>query len=147
MKKIAFLVVNICIALCVVAQTQQGIVKTIGKSGKKGEPLSGVTIRVKGEHNAVVSKTKGRFSINMKGKKNGDSYTLQQVQKKGYELNDPGTVGRNYAFSTSVPLTIVMVSKAQLQAETQRIENNAYNVAEKNYKAKMELLEDRKSVV
>ena len=141
MKKIAFLVACISLALCAVAQTQQGYVRTIGKPGKKGVALSGVTVRAKGNHNAVVSKSNGRFSIKMKGLKNGDAYSLQQVQKNGYELNDASTIGRQYAFSSTVPLTIVMISTAQLQADKQRIENNAYAVAEKNYKAKMAKLE------
>ena len=141
MKKITLLVVCISLALCALAQTQQGYVKTIGKQGKKGVALSGVTVRAKGNHNAVVSKSNGRFSMKMKGLKNGDAYSLQQVQKNGYELNDAGTIGRQYAFSATVPLTIVMVSTAQLQADIQRIENNAYAVAEKNYKAKMAKLE------
>ncbi len=141
MKKIALLLACISLALGAFAQTQQGYVKTIGKPGKKGVALSGVTVRAKGNHNAVVSKSNGRFSMKMKGLKNGDAYSLQQVQKKGYELNDAGTLGRQYAFSSIVPLTIVMVSTAQLQADIQRIENNAYAVAEKNYKAKMAKLE------
>ena len=109
------------------AQTQQGIVKTIGKPGHKGQALSGVTVRVKGEHNAAVSRADGTFSLAMSGKKNGQPYTLQQVQKSGYELNEKMVLGRQYAFSSTVPLTIVMVSTAQLQADKQRIEQNAYH--------------------
>ncbi len=142
MKRIVyFLLVTIIVAFSSIAQTQQGYVRTIGKPGKNGVALSGVTVRAKGNHNAVVSKSNGRFSMKMKGLKNGDAYSLQQVQKNGYELNDAGTIGRQYAFSSTVPLTIVMVSTAQLQADKQRIENNAYAVAEKNYKAKMAKLE------
>ena len=44
-------------------------------------------------------------------------------------------------FSDKVPLTIVMVSTKQVQADKQRIENNAYKTAEKNYKTQMALLE------
>ena len=144
MKKLLLTAVVCVVAsltLTLTAQTQQGYVKTIGKPGKKGVALSGVTVRVKGEHNAVVSKADGKFSMTMPGKKNGQPYTLQQVQKAGYELNEKGVVGRQYAFSSTVPLTIVMVSTAQLQADKQRIENNAYKTAEKNYKAKMAKLE------
>ncbi len=65
------------------------------------------------------------------------------MQKQGYELNDRGVIGRQYAYSPTVPLTIVMVSSAQLQANKQRIENNAYKTAEKNYKAKMAKLEQQ----
>ena len=126
------------------AQTQQGFVKTLGRPDKKGEALSGVSVRVKGEHNAVLSKNDGTFSMLMAGKKVGDSYSLQQVQKTGYELNEMGVIGRQYAFSDKVPLNIVMVSTSQLQADKQRIENNAYKVAEKNYHVKMAQLEKDK---
>ncbi len=132
-------------ALCATAQTQQGYVKTIGKPGKKGQPLSGVTVRVKGGHNAVVSKGDGTFSMALPGQRNGQAYVLQQVQKQGYELNDRGVIGRQFAFSSTVPLTIVMVSSSQLQADKQRIENNAYKTAEKNYKAKLAKLEKQLS--
>ena len=62
------------------AQTQQGYVKTLGRPEKKGEALGGVTIRVKGEHNPVVSDHDGTFSLLLADKKNGDAYSLQQVK-------------------------------------------------------------------
>ena len=34
----------------------------------------------------------------MTGNKEGDAYALQQVQKQGYELNEHGIIGRQYAF-------------------------------------------------
>ena len=123
------------------AQTQQGYVKTLGRPNQKGVALSGVSIRVRGGHNAVLSNTQGFFSMMMAGKKEGDAYALQQVQKQGYQLNDENMIGHQYAFSSKVPLTIVMVSTKQLQADKQRIENNAYKSAEKNYKTQMALLE------
>lgn len=126
------------------SQTQEGYVKTLGRPNKKGVALSGVSIKVKGEHNPVLSKNDGYFSMLMTNKKNGDSYSLQEVRKNGYELNEPGIIGRQYTFSDRVPLTIVMVSSSQLQADKQRIENNAFKTAEKNYKAKLALLEDQK---
>ena len=132
------------ITISALAQTQYGFVKTLGRPDKMGEALSGVSVRVKGGHNAVLSKNDGTFSMLMTGKKVGDSYSLQQVQKTGYELNEMGVIGRQYAFSDKVPLTIVMVSISQLQADKQQIENNAYKVAEKNYHAKMAQLEKDK---
>ena len=146
MKRLLF-TIWLCLltAMTVTAQTQQGYVKTLGRPGKKGVALSGVTVRVKGEHNAVVSKPDGTFSLMMSGKKNGHPYILQQVQKNGYELNEKDVIGRQYAFSTTVPLTLVMASTSQLQADKQRIENNAYNAAEKSYKDKMAKLEKQLS--
>lgn len=126
------------------SQNQQGYVKTLGRPNQKGQALSGVSVRAKGAHNAVLSKNDGTFTMVMTGKKDGDSYALQQVQKTGYELNDVGMIGRQYAFSTKVPITIVMVSQQQLQEDKLRIENKAYEKAEKNYKDKLTALEQQK---
>ncbi len=129
------------LSLPVMAQVQKGYVKSLGRPGVKGAALQGVSIRVRGVHNAVVSAQTGTFSIAMTGKKAGDAYALQSVKKAGYELIEAGMIGRNYAFSPSVTMQIVMVNSSQLQADKQRIENNAYKAAEKNYKAKMTALE------
>ena len=139
------IILGVLLGLPAFGQTQQGHVKTLGRPDKKGEPLSGVSIRVKGEHNYVLSEKDGTLTLLLTGKKNGDAYTLQEVKKKGYELNETDVIGRQYAYSDKVPLTIVMVSSAQLQADKQRIENNAFKVAEKNYKTKLELLEKQKA--
>ena len=128
----------------VYAQTLEGYVKTLGRLDKKGVSLSGVSIKVKGEHNPVLTKKDGTFSILYVGKKEGDAYSLQEVLKKGYELNEPDIIGRPFAFSKRVRQTIVMVSSAQLQADKLRIENNAYRTAEKNYKNQLALLEKQK---
>lgn len=53
------------------AQTQQDYVKTLGRPNQKGVALSSVSIRVKGGHNAVLSKDKGFFSMIMSGRKKG----------------------------------------------------------------------------
>lgn len=127
------------------AQSQEGYVKTLGRPDKKGKALSGVTIRVKGQHNPVVSGQDGTFSITMSDKKNGDPYCLQQVRKNGYELNEPTLIGRQQAFSDKVPLTIVMVSPDQIETDKTRIEEKAQQVAAKNYEARLALLEQQLS--
>lgn len=127
------------------AQTQEGYVKTLGRPNQKGMPLSGVSVRVAGEHNPVLSKNDGTFVMLNVGTKTGKAYFLQEVQKKGYELNEPDIIGRPIAYSDKVKLTIVMVSSSQLQADKQRIENNAYFVAEKNYKTRLAALEKEKN--
>lgn len=127
-------------AIACLAQNQSGMVKTLGRPAQKGVPLAGVTVRIAEAHNAVVSGKDGAFSLPM-NKKDGESFVIRQVQKAGYELNDRDLIGRKYAFSSTHPITIVMVSAKQLQAEKARIENNAYSVAEKNYKNKLAALE------
>ena len=127
-------------AIACLAQNQSGMVKTLGRPAQKGVPLAGVTVRIAEAHNAVVSGKDGAFSLPI-NKKDGESFVIRQVQKAGYELNDRDLIGRKYAFSSTHPITIVMVSAKQLQAEKARIENNAYSVAEKNYKNKLAALE------
>ena len=127
-------------AIACLAQNQSGMVRTLGRPAQKGVPLAGVTVRIAEAHNAVVSGKDGAFSLPM-NKKDGESFVIRQVQKAGYELNDRDLIGRKYAFSSTHPITIVMVSAKQLQAEKARIENNAYSVAEKNYKNKLAALE------
>ena len=127
-------------AIACLAQNQSGMVKTLGRPAQKGVPLAGVTVRIAEAHNAVVSGKDGSFSLPI-NKKDGESFVIRQVQKAGYELNDRDLIGRKYAFSSTHPITIVMVSAKQLQAEKAKIENNVYSVAEKNYKNKLAALE------
>ena len=136
-----FLFLLLALPAMAFGQTQQGYVKTLGRGDRAGEPLGGVTVRVKGEHNAALSRDDGTFSFVLAGRKNGDAYVLQQVRKQGYELNEQGVIGRQQAFSDHVPLTLVMVNTAELQAEKLRIEKRAFETAERNYKSRLALLE------
>lgn len=122
------------------AQAQQGFVKTIGRPDKPGVPLANVTVRMRGVVNAVLTKTDGKFSIPMPGKKNGDVIILQSARKSGYELVDPSLVGRQQVFSKTVPIEIMMVSSAELAANRQRIERIAYQKAENNFQARLKEL-------
>ncbi len=122
------------------AQQVQGYVKTIGRPGKPGAPVPNTTIRWKGTVNSTVSGKDGRFTSTMPGKKDGDAIVLQSVNKQGYELQDKGIIGRPLVFSTTVPIVITMVSTAQLQADKHRIEQNAYQISERNYKKKISQL-------
>lgn len=143
MKRLLFVGALILAVLFASAQTQQGYVRTLGRPEKAGEPLGEVTVKVRGQHNTVKSNSNGNFEMVLEGLHNGDAYALQQVRKNGYELNESDLIGRPLAFSDKVPLTIVMVSSTQLQADKQRIENNAYKTAEKNFKAQYNLLEQQ----
>ena len=65
MKRLCTLYIICCLTLSSLAQTQLGYVKTLGRPNQKGIALSGVTVRVKGEHNAVLSKADGTFSMHI----------------------------------------------------------------------------------
>ena len=132
------------LALPLSAQVQQGYVKTLGRPGVPGKPLQGVTVRVRGVMNALVSDANGSFKIQATGKKDGDAIIINSVRKNGYELKDKDIVGRTIVFSSRVPIQLVMVSSAQLAADKKRIEDNAYKVAETNYKKKLAALDKQK---
>lgn len=144
MKRLFLLSIQFFMLLTMLAQTQQGIVKTIGRPNKPGVPLANVTIRMRGMFNAVVSSQDGTFSLLMTGKKDGDAIILQSVQKTGYELKDRELTGRSLVFSSQVPIEILMVDQRQLAADKQRIEENAYRVAERNYQKKLKVLDDQR---
>lgn len=143
MKRLLWITLCACMTFCALAQKQQGIVRTIGRPEKPGAPVANVIIRWQGMFNAVISNANGQFTVIMPGKKNGDEIVLQSVSKNGYELKDKGVIGRPQVFSTTVPIEIVMVNKAQLQADKKRIEDKAYKVAEKNYNKKLKEFEKK----
>lgn len=125
----------------IIAQTQQGFVKTIGRPGKPGVPLENVTIQMVGMVNATTSSTTGEFKLSAYNKKDGDAIKLLRVQKNGYELKDKDIIGRSLVFSTHVPIYIAMVDSRQLEADKKRIEDNARHVAENNYQKKLKEIE------
>ena len=134
----------VMIVLTSQAQTQQGFVKTAGRPNHPGKPLAGVTIRWRGTMNAVVSGQDGKFSTSFTDKKNGDAITLANIRKNGFELIDKDLIGRQLIFSTIVPIEIVMISSAELEANRKRISDNAYRKAEATYQSKLRLLEKQK---
>ena len=141
MKK---LTVFLCLCLCavsIIAQTQQGYVKTLGRPNKPGVALQGVMIRMRGQMNQVLSGQDGRFSLVVRDKKEGDAIVLQSVRKAGYELKDQSMIGKQLVYSSRVPIEIVMVDLEQLARDKQRIEQKAYQVAEQNYQKKQKQLE------
>ena len=141
MKKTLLFVAFISLAIAAFAQTQRGIVKTIGRPGKPGQSLSNVTIQAKGMFNPVISDTTGEFGISIPGKNDGDAIVFLRIRKNGFELKDKELIGRQLVCSSRVPIIIQMVDCAQLEADKKRIEENAYRVAEENYQKKLAELE------
>ena len=139
-QKLVLLSICVCSIICAMAQ-QQGIVRTLERPGKSSEALAGVTINVLEYPNAIVSKKDGKFSFSISGKRQGDSFTISRVQKKGYTLVDKQLKGRSYAYSSSVPVEIVMVADQQLENDKKRIEDKAYEKAKYNYDQKLAVLE------
>lgn len=118
-------------ALCGRGQgVQQGRIKTLGRPGKPGTGLSGVLVSVTDVANDMVSNHNGKFSFSPKGNK----YMVTRIRKNNYQLIDKSVIGRVFPFSSEVPVEFVMVSRKDLQKDRQRIEDKAYERAEKNYK-------------
>jgi len=144
MRRVYTLLIMCSLAVGSWAQIQQGFVKTIGRPNKPGVALSGVTIRIRGLVNAVVSSQTGEFHLSVPNKKDGDPFVLLSIQKNGYELKDKDLLGRQLVFSSRVPIEILMVDQKQLAADKKRIEDNAYRVAERNYQKKLKEIETQK---
>lgn len=141
MKKLFGIFICLCITMGATAQKQEGIVRTVERPGKPSTGLQGVTINVLEYPNAIVSQKGGKFSFTIPGKHQGESYTISRVQKKGYTLVDKQVKGRRYAYSSSVPLEIVMIPDQQLENEKKRIEDIGYNRAQKDYSQKLAVIE------
>lgn len=145
MKKIVVIIVFCFLNVIAFSQTQSGNVRTIGRPDKPGEALAGVVIQAQGMVNPVISDEEGNFNISIPGKKDGDALVIMSVRKNGYELKDPEFKGRQLVCSSRVPIMILMVDKKQLEADRQRIEEKAYQVAEENYQKRLAELENRQN--
>lgn len=135
--------IAVLIAVQGMAQTQQGLVKTIGRPNKPGIVLGNVVLRFQGVVNSVITSSDGKFHLYAPNKKDGDAIKLLNIQKNGYELRDKGLIGRPMVFSTRVPIEILMVDINQLAADKERIEKKAYQVAENNYQKKLRKIENQ----
>ena len=108
MKHFTLILLFLFLPITIIAQTQHGLVKTKGRLNNDGsvipgKMLQGVTVKVK-DRTAILSNAQGEFSFPVPGSK----YSLETVKKNGYQLVDPETLSRQYAYSAGNPLMIVM---------------------------------------
>lgn len=143
MRKLSLIVVFMVMGMATWAITQPGYVRTISRPNHDSERLDGVLIRVRGNHNPILSTETGDFSILMQDLRTGDPYALSAVMKSGYQLVEQDMIGRNQVGSERVPLIVSMVSTAQLQAERNAIANKARAEVEKRYMEQMAQLEQQ----
>lgn len=126
MKKVSAILTLIVIPFLSFAQIQSGKVRTAGTLTSKGEPISGVSIKMSGNYNSVLSNQQGQFEVQMAGVRNGDPISVERVFKLGYVLLDENYLYSEKSFSTRVPLEIVMKSKSLIEKERREIEETAY---------------------
>ena len=115
MKKIIFCLF-LCVASLSLAQTQQGYVKTRGRmvNGKHvpGVGLPGATVTIQGKGAVAVQKKDGAFSFLIPG----ETYMVESVQKKDYQLVDADAAPKHYRYSSN-PLGLVMEKPEQQTAD------------------------------
>lgn len=138
MKKNILLLLCLFITFAVVAQKQQGLVRTIERPGQKSEGIKGATVKINEYPNALVSGKGGKFSFSIPGKKQGDRCLVTSVTKKGYTMTDKLP---SFAYSFSTPAEIVMVSNKQFQQDEQRIRDKAEKKAAAIYEKRIAELE------
>ena len=122
---------------------QPGFVRTIKRPNREPQRLVDVTLRVQGDNNAVKTDANGEFQLLLPGINPGEPYALQMILKAGYELCETELKGRRLPYSEQVPLEILMVSRADLQADKAAIEAKARKNLEENYNQRLAELEEQ----
>ena len=112
MKKLICIWAVFLLAATAFAQTQQGFVKTKGRmvNGQHipGQGLNGATVSIKGCTPVLVNSNDGSFSFPIPAQ----TFMVQQVQKKGYELVDADALKKSYTYSAN-PICLVMETPEQ----------------------------------
>ncbi len=140
-RRCCYSIALICLCLTANAITQEGIVRTIARKGKAGQPIEGAVIRLQGSHNKVASRANGDFSLLLYDLHNGEAYSIASVVKSGYEPAEQELIGKRLPCSDQVPLEILLVSRLQLMQEREAIETKARENVEIYYQARMDSLE------
>lgn len=101
---------------------QVGYVKTRAKKNSPSKYIPNAIIKADEAKNKAKSDSTGRFVIVFPKKNEGESFSLKSITKKGYELVDYDLIGQSLAFSTSVPLKILMEPEGTMLAELKESE-------------------------
>lgn len=137
MKRL-FLTLTVLAMVSALWADQTGYVRTIKRPNREPQRLSDVMLKAQGEgQNMVKTDAEGNFHLLFPGKKPGEGFALSMIMKKDYELCETELKGRVLAYSETVPLEILMVSKADLQADKAAIEAKARENIQRAYDEKM----------
>lgn len=140
MKRFIPILLCVFFAHYAVAQTQYGYVRTIGRPNSPSKAIDSVLIKIK-DRPRVKSHSKGRFSVELPGYEEGQGYKLENVFRAGYELKNNRDL-KEYAFSSSVPLTIDMYSVKDKNNEQREIYNRIYAELSSRFENRYEELLD-----
>lgn len=123
MRRVLILSIILFLVADTFAQIQQVYVKTIGRPNSPGVALGGVTVRISGNVNTVVTNQQGTFSFPLKEQR----FKFSRVDKKGYELADLDLLHSFFGYSPQTPVTIAMISREELRKEKDAIEEKVRN--------------------
>lgn len=143
--KRAIFIFSILLSFNVYASVQKGIVRTAGRANHQGKEISDVIIRAEGAQNAVASQADGTFSIRFHDIKEGGVFRLNSVKKANYEVLDKGLIGRSLAFSSSVPMTIVLLDKNEMEKERKEMTSRFEKTYAANYNKRVKEIEEQYS--
>lgn len=101
---------------------QEGYVKTRAKKNSPSKYIPNAIIKADDAKNKVKSDSQGRFILVLPKKNEGESFSLESITKKGYELVDFDLIGQPLAFSTTVPLIVLMEPEGTMFAELKKTE-------------------------
>lgn len=134
-------------ALCVLAQTQVGYVKTPGRiNGKNRVPGKGLTdalVRTQ-DRSIVVKNSNGSFSFPVPSR----HYVIKAVEKKGYQLVDADVAPKSYDYS-SAPIYLIMETPDQMAAnklKTERTLRSKLNKRLQQKEAEIDALKEQNRI-
>jgi len=113
MRRVGLLLICVLTICSVIAQNQNGVVKTRGRmiNGKyvPGRGLPGAIVSIKNRNDVGVKNADGSFSFPV----NGKPFMVQSVNKVGYALVDADAIPKTYTYSPN-PIYLVMETPEQI---------------------------------
>jgi len=145
MKKGIVALFLLVVALSAFGQTQRGFVKTKGRmvNGQyvKGAGLPGATVSIQGGRNVAVQQADGSFAFPV----TAQTFRVQGVQKKGYELVDQDVTRKSYQLSSN-PIYLVMETPEQQQQDQLAAERRIRRTLTRKLQDKEDEIENLKAL-
>ena len=143
-SRLLSLLIIILLPLWVVAQTQQGYVKTKGRmvNGKHvpGQGLKGATVSIQDRTPVVVQSVDGSFSFPIPAQ----TFVLQSVQKNGYQLVDVDAIKYPIQYSAN-PIYLVMETPEQQTQDQLESERKIRRTLQRQLQQREDELEELKA--
>lgn len=148
MKRAIFSLIFLTLVINILAQTQKGVVRTIGRNNHPGSGIKDVVIsieNIKNERDSilqekeVISDSLGKFEVVLHGYKEGQGFILKNVIKPGFDLKNYGDIGR-HPFSSTEVFPVYMFSIKEKKEEERRVLDRYQNKRDSLFRAKEDSL-------